>query len=143
MRNTSVELPIANKVAIATKNLNLQSNNPPLPPFSKGGLGGITEFSNERSLFFFFSLIKRIIKRTAIAPGIMESQKTVRKLFENIPKKKKASAGPTTAPIVSRDRWKLNALPKKALSEDSAIIASLGAVRSPFPNLSINREPIT
>src|SRR4030042_4095095 len=39
------------------------------------------------------------------------------------------------------ERWKPNALPRCVFSEDSAMMASRGAVRTPLPNLSMNRDP--
>src|SRR3989304_6670327 len=67
IRKTSLEFPNANMAAMRTKNLNLQSK------CLRGSLGR----SGGSAGGFFVSLMKKIIRRTAIAPGIIESQNTI------------------------------------------------------------------
>ena len=55
----------------------------------------------------------------------------------------KARSGPITAPAWSAARWKPKARPRIAGSTESAIRASRGAPRIPFPTRSVTRMAST
>ena len=52
-------------------------------------------------------------------------------------------AGPNTAPNWSIARWNPKERPSSCGGTESATMASRGAVRTPFPNLSTKRAPST
>ena len=107
---------------------------------SGAGKGGCFTFTLTSTFFGFtkFSLINKVSNPEIIA-GINAHIATARTSPSSIAKAISAMPGPITAPILSPVRWNPNALPRWALSTESAIKASRGALRMPLPMRSVTR----
>ena len=76
-------------------------------------------------------------------PGTTDTSRTVRIGRLKPPTSSRAIRGPITAPAVSIARWKPNARPSNDGGVPSAMRASRGDVRTPFPNRSTKRAAKT
>ena len=103
----------------------------------KGGCFTLT-FTSAFLGFTKFSLTNNVSNPEIIA-GINAHIATARTSPSSIAKPISAIPGPITAPILSPVRWKPKALPRWALSTESEINASRGALRMPLPMRSVTR----
>ena len=83
----------------------------------------------------------RATRAVAMAPGMTATQKTPR-MGSFIARRRVASSGPATAPALSIAWWNPNARPARSPAA-SAMSASRGELRSPFPTRSVTRTART
>ena len=103
-----------------------------------GGFFTLIFFGSVSFIRANFSFTSNVSSPETIA-GINAHLATARTSPSSIARPISAKPGPMTAPMLSPVRWKPKALPKWALSTESEINASRGALRIPLPIRSVTR----